>query len=81
MIDYSLETLQERRNRRHEEDKIINPDRHNPQKDRYTLEESMEFCSMCAPNFRDNYEYYQLTHELIKKRCQNDNTASNNESI
>jgi uncharacterized protein CbrC (UPF0167 family) len=45
----------------HEEDKINNPDRHNPQKDKYSWKEAQELCPWCIPNFSDKYEYHACT--------------------
>lgn len=64
--NYYIETPKAKRVRRHEEDKLANPDRHNPQKNNYSYEESLNLCFWCAPFFTDKYQYDAKTHRYIR---------------
>ncbi len=55
--DYYIETPALRRYRRHEEDKISNPDRHLLTQDFYTREEMLSLCVWCTIKFCDLYKY------------------------
>jgi len=68
MNEFHLETPQERRARRHEEDKIINPDRHDPQKIAYSFMEAQSLCYWCAPNFSEKYVYNAQSNEYVRNK-------------
>ena len=64
MSDYNLESPQERRLRRHEEDKKENTDRHNPNKEYYLREDFLKLCPLCINDVKDKYtlDYRTLTY-------------------
>lgn len=66
MNSYYKDTPQERKKRRHEEDKIENPHRHLLTKDFYTHSEGMDFCPLCADEQLKNYIYDYRTMTLIR---------------
>ena len=65
--NYYKETLQQRHARRHEEDKVNNPERHHPTAKIITREESTGFCPWCAPNWTDKYEYNAQNDCYVRK--------------
>ena len=62
-----METPQERRQRRHEEDKIENPHRHFIDKPYYTYEEALELCPYCAKDSNEKYGYCHMTRNFWRK--------------
>lgn len=61
MIDFlsnlHKETPQERKSRRHQEDIDPFPEKHYPQKEVISRDESRKLCPYCAPNWQSKYIY------------------------
>jgi len=65
--NYCCESPQDRRTRRHEEDKQENPERHHPTAKEFTRIESEDFCAWCAPDWQDDYEYNAQNDCYVRK--------------